>query len=49
MTDQDHALTMTVEEAVALLGISRRSAYRAASSGDMPTIRIGRPSSSPAH
>lgn len=48
MTGQDHALTMTVEEAVALLGI-RRSAYRAASSGDMPTIRIGRPSSSPPH
>lgn len=33
---------MTVEEAAALLGISPRSAYRAAASGEIPTIRIGR-------
>ncbi len=42
MTDEHHAPTMTVEEAGVLLGISRRYAYRAASSGDIATIRIGR-------
>ncbi|MDP8928189.1 MAG: helix-turn-helix domain-containing protein [Actinomycetota bacterium] len=40
--------TITVEQAGALLGISRRSAYRAAASGHIPTIRLGRrPSSWP--
>ncbi|MDP8932133.1 MAG: helix-turn-helix domain-containing protein [Actinomycetota bacterium] len=33
---------MTVEQAGALLGISRRSAYRAAALGQIPTIRLGR-------
>lgn len=33
---------MTVEEAGTALGISRGSAYEAARSGDLPTIRIGR-------
>ncbi len=43
MTDEPHAATMRVEEAgVLLLAISRRSAYRAASSGDISPIRIGR-------
>ncbi|MEX0592554.1 MAG: helix-turn-helix domain-containing protein [Nitriliruptoraceae bacterium] len=32
---------MTVEQAGKLLGISRRSAYRAAASGDIPIIRLG--------
>lgn len=35
-------LTLTVEEAGELLGISRQSAYRAASAGQLPIIRIGR-------
>jgi len=35
-------LTYTVEEAAALLGISRNSAYEAARRGEIPTIRIGR-------
>lgn len=34
--------TMTVEEAGRLLGISRRSAYRAAAAGHLPIIRLGR-------
>ena len=34
--------TLTVEEAGSLLGISRRSAYRAASTGELPTLRLGR-------
>jgi excisionase family DNA binding protein len=34
--------TMTVEEAGLALGISRGSAYEAARSGELPTIRLGR-------
>ena len=33
---------MTVDEAGALLGLSRGSAYAAAARGEIPTIRIGR-------
>ena len=31
-----------VEQACALLGISRSAGYRAAAGGDLPTIRLGR-------
>jgi excisionase family DNA binding protein len=31
-----------VEQACALLGISRSAGYRAAAAGDLPTIRLGR-------
>jgi excisionase family DNA binding protein len=31
-----------VEQACALLGISRSAGYRAAASGDLPTLRFGR-------
>lgn len=34
--------TLSVSEASEVLGISRRSAYRAATRGDLPAIRIGR-------
>lgn len=34
--------TISVEHAGELLGISRRSAYRAASRGQIPTVRVGR-------
>jgi excisionase family DNA binding protein len=34
--------TYTVEEAASILGIGRTTAYRAARSGEIPTIRIGR-------
>lgn len=42
MTLNDLPPTMTVEQAGELLGVSRRSAYRAASSGELPTIKLGR-------
>ena len=35
-------LTITVEEAAALLGIGRGLAYDKCRSGELPTIRIGR-------
>jgi excisionase family DNA binding protein len=38
----DQQPTLTVEEAGELLGISRGSAYEAARTGELPTIRIGR-------
>lgn len=34
--------TITVERAGEILGISRRSAYRAAAAGQLPTLRLGR-------
>lgn len=34
--------TLTIEEAGQMLGISRRSAYRAAARGELPTLRLGR-------
>ncbi len=42
MDVQGLSLTLIVEEAGELLGISRQSAYRAASTGDLPVVRIGR-------
>lgn len=41
-TPTDQPATMTVEQAGQLLGISRRSAYRAAATGQLPTLRLGR-------
>lgn len=35
-------LTLSVEQAGRLLGISRGAAYRAAANGQLPTIRLGR-------
>lgn len=34
--------TVSVEEACALLGLSRRSAYRAVERGELPVLRFGR-------
>lgn len=34
--------TLSVDEAGEMLGISRRSAYRAAARGEIPTLRLGR-------
>ena len=34
--------TLTVDEAAAVLGISRTSAYEAVRRGEVPSIRIGR-------
>jgi excisionase family DNA binding protein len=38
----DLPATITVTEAADILGISRRSAYRAAAAGQIPVIKIGR-------
>jgi excisionase family DNA binding protein len=38
----DDRLTTTVEEAAALLGIGRNTAYEAVRRGEIPTIKIGR-------
>lgn len=35
-------LTLTVEEAASLLGISRGLAYEKCRAGEIPTVRIGR-------
>jgi excisionase family DNA binding protein len=37
----DERLVLSIEEAARKLGISRESAYRAARTGELPTIRIG--------
>ncbi|MDQ3973805.1 MAG: helix-turn-helix domain-containing protein [Actinomycetota bacterium] len=42
MNTDDLPHTLAVEQAGELLGISRRSAYRAAASGELPTLRLGR-------
>lgn len=44
MTGRLHELppTLTIHEAGEMLGISRRSAYRAAARGEIPTLRLGR-------
>jgi excisionase family DNA binding protein len=34
--------TVSVTDAATILGISRRSAYRAAAAGQLPTIQLGR-------
>ena len=34
--------TITAEEAAVIVGISRGSAYEAARTGDIPTLRVGR-------
>lgn len=42
MTLKDLPPTITVEQAGEVLGISRCSAYRAATTGELPTIKLGR-------
>ena len=42
MAPNDLPATISVEAAAAMLGIGRRSAYRAAAAGQLPTIRMGR-------
>jgi excisionase family DNA binding protein len=39
---QSSRLTLTVEEAAALLGISRTLAYDLIARGDVPSLRLGR-------
>jgi excisionase family DNA binding protein len=40
-TDELTHRTLTVEEAAKVLGIGRNTAYEAAKSGDLPTVRVG--------
>jgi excisionase family DNA binding protein len=40
--DKDKALTLSVEHAARLIGISRATAYRMVRSGDLPAVRVGR-------
>ncbi|CAN5732543.1 hypothetical protein BH20ACT11_BH20ACT11_12620 [soil metagenome] len=42
MNLRDLPPTLTVEQAGELLGISRYAAYRAAASGELPVLRLGR-------
>lgn len=42
VTSGEGRLTLTVEEAAALIGISRAFAYEAVRRGEIPSIRIGR-------
>jgi len=42
MANEVAAATYRVEEAAKLLGISRNSAYEAARTGQLPTVRIGK-------
>lgn len=42
MTLHDLPPTVSVPEAAGILGNSRRSAYRAASTGQLPIIKVGR-------
>lgn len=42
MDIQNLPATLTVEQAAEVLGISRRSAYRAVERGELPTLRLGR-------
>jgi excisionase family DNA binding protein len=42
MSTDSERVTLTVDEAARMLGISRNSAFRAVQRGDLPAIRIGR-------
>jgi excisionase family DNA binding protein len=42
MTLDDLPPTLSVEKAGEIIGISRRSAYRAAARGELPTFKVGR-------
>jgi excisionase family DNA binding protein len=38
----DHSLTLTVEEAAALVGVSRSTAYNLVAAHELPTVRLRR-------
>ncbi|MDR5727950.1 MAG: helix-turn-helix domain-containing protein [Terriglobia bacterium] len=42
MQDELKAITYRIEEAAQLLGIGRNTAYEAARTGQLPTVRIGK-------
>ena len=41
-TSEQTSPVLTVDEAAALLRISRQSAYQAVRAGELPTVKIGR-------
>ena len=40
--DNEHPLTLTVEQAAKILGIGRSTAYELVHTGDTPSLRLGR-------
>ena len=42
MTETAQRLTLTIDEAAKILGVSRNTAYEAARTGDLPIIKIGK-------
>jgi excisionase family DNA binding protein len=42
MSEQSERLTLTVDEAAKLIGVSRYTLYEAVRTGSVPTIRLGR-------
>lgn len=42
MEPTPHPLTLTVEQAAKVLGISRSTAYELVHTGDIPSLRLGR-------
>lgn len=42
METTTHPLTLTVEQAAKVLGISRSTAYELVHTGDIPSLRLGR-------
>lgn len=42
LEDLEHRITLTVEEAAALLGLGRTAAYEAARRGEIPCRKLGR-------
>lgn len=42
MVSTEERVVLTIEEAGVLLRVSRSTAYQAARSGELPTIKIGR-------
>ena len=39
---KDEAITLSVEHAARLIGISRTTAYRMVQSGELPAVKVGR-------
>ena len=42
VAEENQRRTVAIDEAAKILGITRNHAYRAAQSGDLPTIRLGK-------
>ena len=49
MACNDERLTFTITEAMSALGVSKHTLYEAIRTGNLPTIRMGRPVMIPKH